>query len=619
MGSRRVTSWNERRHAALVRLLCDVRTTEFGDRRKGIGLILGAVCRYTEWPLGHAYRLDRRSGRLRAATVWHEREPGRYRSLLAAAAGISLGSGEDLPGLALASRNPEWTRDITSEARFSRADASPFSGVRAAVAVPLLVNGSVDTVLEFFCSESMPPDDSVLSVLGHVGAEWSRGLEIECLRRQLRHNLSRFRTIMELSPDAMVLTDDSGRIVSLNPAAKQMFGYEISELAGEPLMLLLSNSSRGPPRDAVAQALEQPTGATSDQVLRLEGVTREGRVFPVELSLSHWRAGRLYVAVTLRAATERRAAEEEFRLHASAAAHARDAIVVSTVGGAGRGPTILYANAAFTRMTGYTEAEVLGRSFSVLAGANTSRTALQMMHERLGRYEPASTELIAYRKDGHEFLLEWHASPITETDGTVHHFESIQRDITDERSVEQALKRADRDGLTGLPTREILERRVRLSIQRSRERSDYRFALVFLDMDGFKAVNDERGHVVGDQLLASAARRLEGTIRPGDMLARFGGDEFVILLHYVTGTSDVVMVVERVRERMAAPFELQGSTVTVTASIGIALSDSGYSHPEELIRDADTAMYQAKRKGGGRVEFFGRNQDGTTEPTPQRS
>jgi PAS domain S-box-containing protein len=110
---------------------------------------------------------------------------------------------------------------------------------------------------------------------------------------------------MELSPDAMVLTDDSGRIVSLNPAAKQMFGYEIRELAGEPLMLLLSSSSRGPPRDAVAQALEQPTGATSDQVMRLEGVTREGRVFPVELSLSHWRAGRLYVAVTLRAATER--------------------------------------------------------------------------------------------------------------------------------------------------------------------------------------------------------------------------------------------------------------------------------------------------------------------------
>jgi diguanylate cyclase (GGDEF)-like protein/PAS domain S-box-containing protein len=606
-----VTSWNERRHAALVRLLCDLRTTEFGDQRKGIELILAAVCRYTEWPLGHAYRFDRRSGRLRPAMVRHEREPGRYRPLLAAAAATSLGPGEDLPGLALASRNPEWTRDITHEARFARANAAPFAGVRAAVAVPLLVNGSVDTVLEFFCSESTPPDDSVLSVLGHLGAEWSRGFEIERLEGELRHNLSRFRTIMESSPDPIVLTDDSGRIISLNPAAKRMFGYEIREVAGESLMLLLSSSSRGPPRDAVARALEHPPVATSDQVLKLEGVTREGRVFPVELSLSHWRAGRLYIAVTLRATTERRAAEEEFRLHASAAAHTRDAIVVSTVGGTGRGPTILYANAAFTRMTGYTEAEVLGRSFSVLAGVNTSRTALQMMHQRLSRYEPASTELIAYRKDGHEFLLEWHASPITETDGTVKHFASIQRDITDERSVDQALKRADRDALTGLPTREVLERCIRLSIQRSNERSDYRFALLFLDMDGFKAVNDERGHIVGDQLLASAARRLEGTIRPGDMLARFGGDEFIILLHHVTDTSDVLMVVERVQERMTAPFELQGSAVTIAASIGIVLSDSGYSHPEQLIRDADTAMYEAKRKGRGRIEFFGRNPDGT--------
>ena len=614
-----MTSSNERRHAALVRLLCDVRTLELGDQRKGLELILGAVCRYTEWPLGHAYRLDRRSGRLRPAKVWHEREPGMHRSLLAAAAGTSLASGEDLPGRALASGTPEWTCDIAGEARFSRANAAPLPGLHTAVAVPLLLNGSVDTVLEFFCSEPEPPDEGVLSVLGHVSAEWGRGLEIERLERDLRHNLSCFRTIMERSSDAMVLTDDRRRIVSLNPAANRMFGYETRELTGEPLMLLLSSSSRGPPRDAVAQALEQPPGDLSALVLKLEGVTRDGRVFPVEVSLSHWRAGRHYVVVTLRVATERRAAEEEFHMHASAAAHARDAIVVSTVGGAARGPTILYANAAFTRMTGYSEAEVLGRSFSVLAGANTSRIALQRMHERLGRCEPASTELIAYRKDGHEFLLEWHASPITETDGTVRHFASIQRDITEERSVEQALRRADRDGLTGLPTREVLERRIRSSIQRSRERSDYKFALVFLDVDGFKTVNDERGHVVGNQLLASAARRLEGTIRPGDMLARFGGDEFVILLNHVTDTSDVLMVVERVRERMAAPFELEGSTVTVAASIGIALSDSGYSHPEELIRDADAAMYEAKRKGGGRVECFGRNQDGTTAVTPPHS
>jgi diguanylate cyclase (GGDEF)-like protein/PAS domain S-box-containing protein len=304
-------------------------------------------------------------------------------------------------------------------------------------------------------------------------------------------------------------------------------------------------------------------------------------------------------------------------LHGLAAAHVRDAIVVSTIGRAGRGPTILYVNSAFTRMTGYSESEVLGRSFSLLAGPKTNRVALQVLNQRFCRGESFSVELIAYGKDGHEFLLEWHASPIVAGDGNVHHVASIQRDITEERSVERALRRADRDTLTGLPTRALLEKRIRHSIGRSKERTDYRFALLFLDMDGFKAVNDEHGHVVGDQLLASAARRLEGTIRPGDALARFGGDEFVILLHYVTDISDVVMVAERVRECMAAPFEIQGTSLTVAASIGIALSSSGYDHPEEVIRDADSAMYEAKRKGRGRVEFFGRSPDGSLEPTLQ--
>ena len=107
MDSRRVTSWNERRHAALVRLLCDLTTAGVGGRRKGIELVLGAVCRYTEWPLGHAYRFDKRSGRLRPARVWHEREPGRYQPLLTVADNASLGSGEDLRGLALGTGYPQ--------------------------------------------------------------------------------------------------------------------------------------------------------------------------------------------------------------------------------------------------------------------------------------------------------------------------------------------------------------------------------------------------------------------------------------------------------------------------------------------------------------------------------
>jgi diguanylate cyclase (GGDEF)-like protein/PAS domain S-box-containing protein len=469
---------DRRRHAALVRLLLDLRSAEPLDRHDGAELILGAVCRYTGWAVGQEYRLDRRSGLLCRTTAVHEPEPGRYRQLLDAAGASGLGRGEDLPGAALASGTTEWTGDIALQARFRGVSPGVFGGLWAAVALPVSVNGAVEAVLEFFSLQLHPPDDDTLAVLSHVGAIWSRVLE-----------------------------------------------------------------------------------------------------------------------------NERLGAEVEFRMHASASAHARDAIVVSTVGGAGRGPTILYANAAFSRMTGYSEAEVLGRSFSILAGARTNRATLQLVHHRLLRWEPVSAELIAYRKDGEEFLLEWHASPITETDGKVLHFASIQRDITRERSVELALERADRDALTGLPTRDVLDRRLRLAMARCRERPEYRFALLFLDLDGFKAVNDELGHVAGDQLLASASRRLEGAIRPGDVLARFGGDEFVILLQNVMGTAEVVMVAERVQERMRSPFEVQRRTLTMTVSIGIAFSDTGYSEPEEIIRDADAAMYEAKRERRGRLVF----------------
>jgi diguanylate cyclase (GGDEF)-like protein/PAS domain S-box-containing protein len=490
------------RHAALVRLLSDIREVGHGGRQRATEWILAAVCRYTGWPLGHAYRFDRKAELLVPAIARHERQRGLHRPLLDATLDVSLAPGEDLPGLALVSRRPQWTNDITLQRRFTGIEVARAEPVRAAVALPVLIKSDVSVVLEFFCARSQEIDQDLLTVLDHVATDWGHSLE---RRRRSR-----------------------------------------------PM-----------------------------------GVPR---------------------------VKERRAAAEEFRLHGAAAAHVRDAIVVSTTGKLGRAPTILYVNAAFTRITGYTEMEALGQSFSLLAGAKTSRAALQAIHARFRKGIASYAELVAYRKDGQEFPMEWHASPIVESDGRAQHFVSIQRDITEERSDRQALRRADRDALTGLATRDVLEKRIRLSIDRAGERPDYRFAVLFLDLDGFKAINDEHGHVVGDQLLASAARRLEGAIRPGDALARFGGDEFVMLLHAVTDVHDVTLVADRVQERMAAPFEIQGRSLHVTTSIGVALSHAAYLEPEDVIRDADTAMYAAKRQGQGGVEFFERNAD-SSAPT----
>jgi diguanylate cyclase (GGDEF)-like protein len=166
--------------------------------------------------------------------------------------------------------------------------------------------------------------------------------------------------------------------------------------------------------------------------------------------------------------------------------------------------------------------------------------------------------------------------------------------------------RADLDSLTGLANRELFRKRLQRAIERIRKRPDDRFAVLFLDLDRFKDVNDAFGHVLGDELLVQAARRLDESVRPGDVLARYGGDEFVILLEDVGSVNDVLAVTERIAERLALPFSLEGQDVRLTASVGIALSDTGYGTVEDLLRDADSAMYRAKEEGGGRHRIFDR-------------
>jgi diguanylate cyclase (GGDEF)-like protein len=178
-------------------------------------------------------------------------------------------------------------------------------------------------------------------------------------------------------------------------------------------------------------------------------------------------------------------------------------------------------------------------------------------------------------------------------------------DISDRKSAEeQLIHDALHDALSGLPNRAFFMTLLDRAIQRTRRRRDYLFAVLFVDLDRFKLVNDSLGHGVGDQLLVTISQRLKSCLRPGDVVARLGGDEFTILLDDIRDVSDATRVAERVQAELKEPFLFQGHEVFTSASIGIALSTAGHDRAEYLLRDADTAMYRAKARGKARYEMF---------------
>lgn len=183
--------------------------------------------------------------------------------------------------------------------------------------------------------------------------------------------------------------------------------------------------------------------------------------------------------------------------------------------------------------------------------------------------------------------------------------QQLKQEIVERQKVEQQLiYDALYDGLTGLPNRNLLMERIDRAIQYSKRHQNHMFALLFIDLDRFKIINDSLGHLVGDKLLIAIAKLLPEDLRNTDTVARLGGDEFVILLEDIHSLQDVTYVSERLQERLKMPFDLDGQTIFTSASIGIALSNTDYENSSQLLRDADIAMYRAKEKGKARYEIF---------------
>lgn len=270
----------------------------------------------------------------------------------------------------------------------------------------------------------------------------------------------------------------------------------------------------------------------------------------------------------------------------------------------------VYYSPRWKSMLGYQESEIGNKPdewFSRIHAEDLERVKAQIFLHFGGRSRHFESEHRVLHKDGDYRWMLSRGIAVRDADGKASRMAGSQTDITKRKQAEeQLLHDACHDMLTGLPNRALLIDRLGLAIERAKRLENHRFAVLFLDLDRFKVVNDSLGHMVGDDLLISLARRLETCLRAGDTFARLGGDEFVMLLEDIKDINDAVRVAERTHKALELPFDLNGQEVFTSTSIGIALSDTGYDRPEDTLRDADTAMYRAKSQGRSRHEVFDR-------------
>lgn len=297
--------------------------------------------------------------------------------------------------------------------------------------------------------------------------------------------------------------------------------------------------------------------------------------------------------------TARKQSETRLQLSANVFTHAREAIVIADPDG-----TIIDVNEAFTRITGYTREEALGNNPRMLQSGRQDADFYDEFWEVLLTKGHWSGEIWNRRKNGELYPTLMTISAVRDDNGRPQNYVALSTDITALKDYQRKLEHiAHYDVLTGLPNRALLADRMRHALSQCLRRNDA-LAVVYLDLDGFKAVNDRHGHEAGDELLVYVTRRMQEALREGDTLARIGGDEFIAVLIDLGEASHCEPILERLLQAAADPVNIRGQSLQVSVSIGITLFPDDRTDTDQLIRHADHAMYQAKQAGRNCYRFF---------------
>ena len=449
----------------------------------------------------------------------------------------------------------------------------------------------------------------------------------------LRDREERLQGIMNVVPDGILTIDEKGIIRSANPAVYQVFGYSPGELIGRNVSILMPE----PHSSRHDRYLEEYLRTGQRHIIGVTGREeiarrKDGKVFPVELAVTELkhRSERLFIGMVrditrrkraeegllkaydelelrieertrelTREVAERRAAEEGLRLAAEVINNLSEAVIIVDTEF-----RISSVNPAFSEITGFEAEDVLGqvpRFYTVVA---RDPLLFAQMWKSLKSDGTWGTEIWNQRKNGEKYAERLSISVLADEAGNVQKYAVVIADITKRKQDEERIRyQANYDSLTGLPNRALFMDRLSQALA-TMGRVGKKLGLMFIDLDGFKLVNDTLGHEIGDLLLKEAAERLATCVRTGDTVARLGGDEFTVIMPNLTDPRNAPLLAQRILDTLARPFVLKGQEAFVSGSIGITIFPDDATKASELIKNADAAMYRAKEQGKASYHFF---------------
>ncbi len=420
-------------------------------------------------------------------------------------------------------------------------------------------------------------------------------------RRQAEVELRKLSLAVEQSANTIIITDRDGTVEYANPYFYALTGYSREEIIGHNPRVWQSGQTPLETYQTMWQTILAGK-VWSGEVLNRK---KNGELFWEAATLSPVKNenGEITHFVGIKQdISASKAAQEKLRLWQRALESSVNAITIIDASLANF--PYVYVNPAFERITGYTSEEALGKNGRFLQNQDTDQPELENIRRAVKEQRDGKALLRNYRKDGSLFWNELYISPVRNDAGQVTHYIGIQNDVTERKQYEEQLAyQSAHDTLTRLPNRNLAQDRLAQGIIFAR-RAGHQLALLFIDLDNFKVVNESLGHNVGDQLLQIVAHRLGDCIRSGDTVARLGGDDFAVILTDISQEEEISRVTHKILAAIAEPVPVESHQLTVTCSIGISLFPRDGEDATTLLKNADAAMYQAKDQGRNGIQYY---------------